>query len=269
LGLAAARLDIPLVLLEQNVIPGRANQLLSRWAALVCVAFDVTGEHLAAQARTVSTGNPLRGSIERAAAQVARATLTRDARPTLLVLGGSRGAHNINLYMTAALAKVAPALGPWQVIHQTGTRDLDEVRAAYSEASIAADVHAFIEDMAAVYSCASVAICRAGATTLAELAVMGIPAILIPYPLAAANHQWHNAQAFARRGAAVVVEDRPEPGRSVASLVASLLPLVKIDELRSEMRRAMQGSGRLGASALVASEILELVGARGYVRRSA
>lgn len=269
LGLAAARQGIPLIVLEQNVIPGRANQLLARWARSVCVTFESTAKHLPPAAHVVCTGNPVRASIVERAGTRAAAGPADPVRPTLIILGGSQGAGSLNRCVTDSLPRVAPLLQGWSIVHQTGTRDAAWVREAYAAANLPADVTSFIDDVAELYGRARLAICRAGATTLAELAVAGVPAILLPYPRATADHQWHNAQEFGRAGAAVVVADRPEAGRSAAGLTAALQPLLKVPELRTEMHLAMLQLARPGAAAAVASEILGVLEVGRTARQSA
>ncbi len=270
IGLAAARLGVPLVLLEQNLIPGRANRLLSRWAARVCLAFEDSEHPFRCRARTIVTGNPVRSAIlDLAAAADSSTHVDRSERPTLLIFGGSQGAHSLNRLIVQSLPRIAKQLIGWRVIHQTGAKDGQWVREAYAAAGIDADVRPFIHDMADAYSRASLAICRAGATTLAELAAVGVPAILLPYPLAAANHQWHNAQYFGRAGAAVVIEDRPDTAHVAATLTSSLLPLLKLPALRAEMRGAMRQLARPSAASNVVAELLAVAGAATSSLRSA
>ncbi len=256
LGLAAARLGLPLVLLEQNVIPGRANRWLARWASTICVSFAETAEVLSVRPRVIATGNPVRSAIVAASKdRTEQANLIRDTDPLLVVLGGSQGAHSINCLIPELLPEITPHLTDWQIIHQTGMKDGEKVRAAYADHRLRAEVVPFISDIEDVYCRATLAIARAGATTLAELAVSGVPAILLPYPFATANHQWHNAQAFGRAGAAIVVDDHPEPGRTTAVLTSAVTPLLRLPELRREMRLAMQNLARPDAVNMVVSEI--------------
>jgi UDP-N-acetylglucosamine--N-acetylmuramyl-(pentapeptide) pyrophosphoryl-undecaprenol N-acetylglucosamine transferase len=156
-----------------------------------------------------------------------------------------------------------------QIVHQTGAKDVEWVRASYETHQVRAEVVPFISDMADVYRRATLTVARAGATTLAELAVAGVPAILLPYPFATANHQWHNAQAFGRAGAAIVLDDRPEPGRTTAALVSAVAPLLRLPELRREMRLAMLKLARPDAVRVVVDEILSLVVSQAAERRSA
>jgi UDP-N-acetylglucosamine--N-acetylmuramyl-(pentapeptide) pyrophosphoryl-undecaprenol N-acetylglucosamine transferase len=270
LAVAASRHGVPLVLLEQNVIPGRANRWLARWAVAVCISFEDSADHLSVRPRIAVTGNPVRADIiDASTARAESAIQSRDADPLLLVLGGSQGAHSINRFVTESLPKLTDFLADWQIVHQTGAKDVEWVRAAYETHKVRADVVPFINDMADVYRRATLAVARAGATTLAELAVAGVPALLLPYPFATANHQWHNAQAFGRAGAAIVVDDRPEPGRTTSALVSAIAPLLRLPELRREMRLAMLKLARPDAVDAVVTEILSAIGVTQAARQSA
>jgi UDP-N-acetylglucosamine--N-acetylmuramyl-(pentapeptide) pyrophosphoryl-undecaprenol N-acetylglucosamine transferase len=270
LGLAAARSGVPLVLMEQNLVPGRANKLLSRWSSIVCTTFEESARYFSSRPRVLQTGNPVRRVIiERAAERATEAIQVRDSAPLLLVLGGSQGAHRVNEFVSAILPGIADYLRDWRVIHQTGAQDVESVRATYEANRIPCEVTPFIEDIAAAYSNASLAISRAGGTTLSELAVSGVPAILVPYAFATANHQWHNAQQFARAGGAIVVEDRPESGRSAAALQSAIVPLLRIPELRREMRLGMLKLARPDAAEAVAAAILSTLRSAQPTRRSA
>ncbi|MBU0513849.1 MAG: undecaprenyldiphospho-muramoylpentapeptide beta-N-acetylglucosaminyltransferase, partial [Proteobacteria bacterium] len=199
-GLAAGRRQVPLVLLEQNVMPGRTTRWLCRRAARVFTSFPGTARILG-EAKCVLTGNPVRREV----AAAAGAPRPADGRFHLLVFGGSQGARAINQAMVQAAAALAGAADRLSVIHQTGPGQTAEVEAAYRGAGLQAEVHEFIHDMAAAYARTDLTVCRAGATTLAELSAAGVPAILIPYPFAAAGHQEQNARALAEAGAAEMI----------------------------------------------------------------
>ena len=252
--IAARTAGIPVVLLEQNREPGLATGVLSRFAAAVCTSFADTGEKLP---RGVSrwTGNPVRAEIEQ---DFASRQHTRDA---LLVFGGSAGATSINRAVVEALAelgktRVAPV--PSRIIHQAGTVGLAETKAAYAEIGIAADVTEFIDDMSGAYAAAKLAICRAGATTVAELTATGTPSVLIPFPHAAA-HQLANARALEDEGAAVVVLD---DANSASRLAAELSRLLTSPKTLDSMSAAAARSGRPGAAERVFEVVCEVAGAR-------
>ncbi len=194
---AAAALGRPVVILEQNAIPGSTNRLLGRFAAKVAISFRESANWFGSKA--VFCGNPVRRGLRE------RPWNRRVPEPPLrlAVFGGSQGARAVN----DALAKLAPVLADaaWTIRHQTGPADLEWVRDAYEKWGVSAQVEAFVEDVASWYEWADLALCRAGATTLAELWVAGLPAVLVPFPYAADNHQTANALVAQAAGAAVLV----------------------------------------------------------------
>ncbi len=198
--LAASRLGIPVVLLEQNIIIGRANRWLCRSAHTVCCSFPETLRNLPPRTRAIVTGNPVRREIAEHHGQC-----RSDSSKTLLVLGGSQGAQGVNRRTVRAVSDLRRELADWTIVHQTGDRDVDEVRREYERLAVRYEVRPFFDDMEGLYSRATFVISRAGATTLAELACTGIPAILIPYPKSVRDHQLLNARYFERSGAAQIV----------------------------------------------------------------
>jgi UDP-N-acetylglucosamine--N-acetylmuramyl-(pentapeptide) pyrophosphoryl-undecaprenol N-acetylglucosamine transferase len=201
--LAARRLGIPVVLHEANVIPGRAIDWLSRFAHTVAVNFPETGDYLPGKT-VVVTGIPLRKELE-AAAGLARLS---PERFTILIMGGSQGARRVNELAVEALCRLHREGCPVNVVHLSGEKDLPTVSAAYQAAGIPHTVHGFLKEMATAYQGADLAIARSGANSCMELALFGIPALLVPYPLAARNHQVANARAIAAAGAADVIEQK-------------------------------------------------------------
>lgn len=202
--LAARRLGVPCVLHESNVIPGRAISMLSRRATAVAISFEESRYHLR-RAELVRTGMPLRAAIVEAAQQpAARAP----GQPfTVLVMGGSRGAHALNELGMRAVARAVRQGGRFRVIHLAGLHDADAVRACYAEAGVDAQVERFVHDMAAIYRQTDLALCRSGAATCAELCAFGVPSLLVPLPTAIRDHQMANARALERAGAAQVVAE--------------------------------------------------------------
>jgi UDP-N-acetylglucosamine--N-acetylmuramyl-(pentapeptide) pyrophosphoryl-undecaprenol N-acetylglucosamine transferase len=217
---AAARLmGIPTVIHEQNRHPGWANRLLAPWVDRVFVSF--AGTPLGAPAaKTVLTGNPIRRQIT----QAVQPSLPERAKAptvfTILVLGGSQGAHRLNVAVAAALAHLKP-VERFCWIHQTGPADIDQVRQAYQEAGVRARTAVFFDDMAAVYAQADLVICRAGASTVAEVTALGKSSIFIPFPFAADNHQELNARALVEAGAADLLLDAELSGLSLAQRIWS------------------------------------------------
>jgi UDP-N-acetylglucosamine--N-acetylmuramyl-(pentapeptide) pyrophosphoryl-undecaprenol N-acetylglucosamine transferase len=197
-GVIAWLLRRPLLIHEQNSVAGTTNRWLAPLARTVMVAFPGS---LKEKYRPVHTGNPVRGPILRLAAPAERLA-GRAGALRVLVVGGSLGAHALNTVVPAAIAQLS--VQP-EIYHQTGRQDLDAVRAGYAAAGIPARVEAFIDDMAAAYAWADLVICRSGALTVAELAVVGVPAILVPFPYATDDHQTGNAKFLADAGAAVLL----------------------------------------------------------------
>lgn len=230
-GVAARLSRVPLVVHEQNAIPGLTNRLLARIATRVLVAFPAA-QRVLAGAELV--GNPVRDAI-RAIEAPAERLVGRAGALRILVLGGSLGARALNENVPAALALVARDTGV-DVRHQTGRSDHAQVEAAYRQQELAANVVPFIEDMAEAWAWADLAICRAGALTVSELAAAGVPAILVPYPHAVDDHQTHNAALLVDAGAARLL---PQQQLTPASLAAAIGALGDRAALR-----AMAGSAR-------------------------
>ncbi len=256
----AARASCPVVLLEQNVIPGRATRWLSRSASLVCTSFVEAGDRLPRGIKVEVTGNPVRREIAEFASQLA----TAPASPReLLVLGGSQGADSLNEAVVAALRLLGEARSGWRVVHQTGARQVEAMRRAYAELAIDAVVEPFFDDVFARYRAASLVVSRAGATTLAELACCGLPMILLPYPHAADDHQRANALAYESRGAAVSVEHLATAEQTAARLADPLRSLLIDESHRRAMSTAARGCSRPDATAAVVDRVLELAQSRG------
>jgi UDP-N-acetylglucosamine--N-acetylmuramyl-(pentapeptide) pyrophosphoryl-undecaprenol N-acetylglucosamine transferase len=265
---AAARLELPLVIHEQNSVPGLTNRVASRWADRVAVTFPGSTHHFRREERCSVTGNPVREdvlSLDRDAARAAAREhfgLEPD-RPTLFVFGGSQGARSVNEAIIAAQAHWSDV--DLQILHATGTAGFAAAAAAWDDAREATSgppvrVVGFIDDMPAAYAAADVVVCRAGATSIAELTVLGMPAVLVPYPHATADHQTHNAQAVERAGGAVVI---PDDELSAGTLVAAVTPLLSEPARYATMARAARAFGRPDAAANVARLILGLLDPEG------
>ena len=261
---AAAKLDLPLVVHEQNSVPGLANRVAGRWADRVAVTFPGSSHRFPHPERCVVTGNPVREDVlaldrptMRAAARE-RLGLAPD-RPTLLVFGGSQGAQSINRAVVAAHPRWSSQ--DLQVLHAAGARDYPASARGWEVARTkVAGPHVklmdFIEVMSDAYAAADVVVCRAGATSIAELTVLGIPAVLVPYPNATADHQTHNARALERAGGAVVIPDDELDG---PALVAAAEPLLLDVERHAAVSRASRAFGRPDAARNVARLLLDLL----------
>ena len=239
------------LVLEQNAVPGLTNRLLARIVHAAAVTYEETLKHF--QGRGFVSGNPVRQEFFAAAAAAPSTGLRAGRR--LLVLGGSQGAHILNVTMTTAVPALMQRVPSLDVLHQTGARDLDEVRRAYQSAGVAARAESFLNPVAPEMAAADLVICRAGATTLAELAASGRPAVLIPYAAATDDHQRRNARVLVAAGAAAMVEESELSGDRLATLVSDLLD---DDVRRLAMARAMHGQARPEAAGLIVARLLEL-----------
>ena len=231
--LAAALANVPILIQEQNSFAGLTNKVLSRWAKRICVAYPGMDAFFPA-AKIKLTGNPVRGDIYMADQQVTaglarfgllpnQATAGPDKGvPTLLVIGGSQGARTLNESIEAGLPQLQQA--GVQVIWQTGTSFIERARKAVAQAGATrVQPHAFIYDMDKAYAVADAVVSRAGALSVSELCIVGRPAILVPLPTAAEDHQTHNAMALVNREAALLVNDRDARQTLVAQALQLLL----------------------------------------------
>jgi UDP-N-acetylglucosamine--N-acetylmuramyl-(pentapeptide) pyrophosphoryl-undecaprenol N-acetylglucosamine transferase len=256
--LAAALRGVATMLLEQNAVPGLTNRLLGPVVRAAAVNFAATSTFFGSKA--IVTGNPVRpeflasvGGNERGREDARRPGETT----AILVYGGSQGAHAINMAVVAALPDLAADRSRLRVTHQTGDRDANTVRQAYREAGVEADVEPFLYDMGVRLREADVIVCRAGATTLAEIAIAGKAAILVPLPTATDDHQRRNAEAMAAAGAAEVLIQADATGPEMARRIRAL---ASDPERRMRMGQAARRLARPDAARLVVDRALELAG---------
>jgi UDP-N-acetylglucosamine--N-acetylmuramyl-(pentapeptide) pyrophosphoryl-undecaprenol N-acetylglucosamine transferase len=249
-GLTAWLLRRPLLIHEQNAVPGLTNRWLSHLARRILEAFPDTFE---ASARVMRTGNPVREAIAELPGPEQRMA-GRLGPARLLIVGGSLGARALNELVPAALAGFAPAERP-EVWHQTGRRGTEDARERYEALGVRARLDPFIEDMAEAYAWADLAVCRAGALTVAELTAVGLGAILVPYPYAVDDHQTHNAEYLVRHGAALLAQQRELDPERLRELLAGLIS--NRDGLLS-LAVAARALARVDAADQVARACLEL-----------
>jgi UDP-N-acetylglucosamine--N-acetylmuramyl-(pentapeptide) pyrophosphoryl-undecaprenol N-acetylglucosamine transferase len=249
--LAAWLLRIPTAVQEQNAAAGFTNRVLGRVVQAAFTAFPETKRYFA-QHKVFQLGNPIR-----------RQLMDNYMRPShahdklrLLVFGGSQGAHALNMRVIEALPHLADLRDRLEVVHQTGARDREAVEKGYRAVGFVPDVREFIHDMSAAYADADLVVCRAGATTLAELTVCKKPSILVPFPAAADNHQVMNAMSLVRAGAAVMIEERGLTGEVLAQEIRSVLTH---PERREQMARAAGLLGSPQAASEIADVCTELV----------
>ncbi len=244
--LAAWLLRIPTAVQEQNAIAGFTNRVLGRFAQAAFTAFPEAARHFPRR-KVYQLGNPIRRTLME---NFMRPELRHDA-PRLLVFGGSQGAHALNMRVVEALPHLADLREKLAVTHQTGARDREQVEKGYRACGFEPDVREFISDMSAAYAGADLIVCRAGATTLAELTVCRKPSILVPFPFAADNHQVQNARSLVDAGAAVLIEEKDLTGERLAREIRAIL---SDPEQREKMARA---AGRMG-SPQAAKEITDV-----------
>jgi UDP-N-acetylglucosamine--N-acetylmuramyl-(pentapeptide) pyrophosphoryl-undecaprenol N-acetylglucosamine transferase len=249
--LTAALRRIPTLLLEQNAVPGLTNRMLSRLVSAAAVTFDSTASFFGR--RAFVAGNPVRPEFFTTESEPG----PEGGPPRVLIFGGSQGAHAINMAMVEAAPRLAAA-GGMDITHQTGERDLELVRNAYRGAGLAARVEPFLYDMDREMKRADVIVCRAGATTIAELTAAGGAAILVPLPTAADDHQRRNAEVLTHAGAAEMIEQQDLTGESLASHIISL---ARDMARRQRIAEAARRFARPEAAKVIVDRALALAGA--------
>ena len=250
--LLAALRRIPTLLMEQNTAPGFTNRRLARWVRAAAVSYVDTLPYFPGTGFV--SGNPVRREFLRSAEAAS------DGRPTegpvrVLIMGGSQGARAINDAVVAALPAVAAGGTGLTLTHQTGERDLRRVRQAYAQAGVAATVDGFFHDMNVRMGAADLVVARAGASTLAELTVLGRASVLVPLPTAADDHQRKNARVLAAAGASEVIDERDLSGERLAQV---LLDLASDGGRRTRMAASARALGKPDAAARVADRVVTL-----------
>jgi UDP-N-acetylglucosamine--N-acetylmuramyl-(pentapeptide) pyrophosphoryl-undecaprenol N-acetylglucosamine transferase len=253
--LAAVVKHIPTLAFEPNVVPGFANRVVARFVSAAAVHFEETAKYFR---HAEVTGVPVRQAFfEIAATDLNK---KREGVLTVLVFGGSQGAHAINEAMIRCLPELQRQAPGIHIIHQTGERDYNDALAAYKSLGESAEVFNFIEDMPSAFALADLLVCRSGASTVAEITAAGKPAIFVPFPRAADDHQRVNAEALARSGAAVVVEELKLDGVWLAETIAALLG----DPLRLRaMSEAARGLAHPHAARDIAAMAARVAGMEG------
>jgi len=247
---------IPTVILEQNTVPGITNRILGRFVNQVFVTFESSSVYFPKR-KVQALGNPIRRALLE---NFLRSKLPGPSEVfTILVLGGSQGAHAVNLRMIEAAGHLGELEGKLRVVHQSGAADEEIVRRGYTEIGFDAEVVPFIEDMSAAYRRADLVIARAGATTIAEIQVVKKASLLIPYPYAADNHQELNAKAMVDAGASIMLVERELDGPRLAQEIRRLY--ADRDRLL-EMERAASRVGRPEAAREIVDACAELVARR-------
>jgi UDP-N-acetylglucosamine--N-acetylmuramyl-(pentapeptide) pyrophosphoryl-undecaprenol N-acetylglucosamine transferase len=285
---AAMSRGIPTVMLEQNVVPGRVTRWLARSATMVCVGFRETVSYFPSAVPVVVTGNPARPAFERLyqlrfrriagdeglPSRQAECLGTREkldpnhpgsesnrdpvTEKRLIVIGGAGGARSINESMPKALARLRERLTGWQVVHQSGEGQLQDTARRYRDVGLDALVVAYIDEMAPIMFESDLVVCRCAGTTLAELALAGVPAVLVPYP-PAMEYQMANADVFAAAGAARIIDETELVGPLDVELVEQLEPLIVDDARRQSMAARMRSFACPLAAANVTDAIHQIL----------
>ncbi|MEI7638405.1 MAG: undecaprenyldiphospho-muramoylpentapeptide beta-N-acetylglucosaminyltransferase [Syntrophus sp. (in: bacteria)] len=218
--LTAHFMGIKTAIAEQNALPGVTNRILSKFVDKIFLSFPDRGQWFP-EARSVVTGNPIRASF--AAAPKMPKKKEEEEPFQILIFGGSQGAHAINMAVLAAAAELERSREKLKFVHQTGERDVQEIKDAYKSLNMSAEVHPFIMDMAKAYQEADLLICRAGATSVAEITATGKAAILVPFPFAINDHQTKNAEILVHAQAAIMIPEKDLSGRHLADTIERLI----------------------------------------------
>jgi len=255
--MAATIMFVPFVLIDQNVVPGKVNRIFSRWAKEVYCHFSQSSKWLSHAKTLVVTGNPIRKEIFNARKEDASQTFGLSLmKKTVLILGGSQGARAINETMINCLHDFEKDADRLQIIHCTGEKDFDEVNEIYKQYKIDAYVSRFMSRIELAYSMADIVISRAGAGTISEINAVGLPAILIPYPYAADNHQYYNALEIEQHGGAYLIKQEDFTVDTAIKLITELLA---DDERRGRMATNSRKLGKPNAVKSIIKRIEELI----------
>jgi UDP-N-acetylglucosamine--N-acetylmuramyl-(pentapeptide) pyrophosphoryl-undecaprenol N-acetylglucosamine transferase len=257
---AAHKLKIPLALLNVDIVPGRANKVIARWAGKIFVQFEDTAEHFAKSKATVhTTGCPLRSGFDNPQPDKAIEQLGLDKnKRVLLITGASSGSENINRTACSLSAKLNSFANNWQIVHLTGRANFEEVKQRYGDAKIAVKVLSYFDDMADLLSACDLVIGRSGAVSVAEYAAAAVPSICMPYPYHKDRHQYLNAGKLVDAGAAIIVDDLPDKKDRAEWLWEELEELMKNDDKREKMKKNYRTVAKKKAALKIAEKLLEI-----------
>jgi len=228
-------MKIPSMIHEQNFIPGLANKLSAKFADFICVSFENSKKYFPSE-KAVFTGNPVRQEILNIARPLDYRRINPAATPlAILIFGGSQGAHNINIALINSITKLSSLKEKIRLIHITGENDFEIVENAYKNDGFTTEVHKYLYNIETAYKNASLVVCRAGATTIAELIALKMPAILIPYPYSTENHQKANAEYLVKNGCAILIEEK-----EIKKLPEEIIKLVNNPESLAKMSESYQ-----------------------------
>lgn len=240
--LAAVARRVPTLVFEPNFVPGFANRIVASFVSAAAVQFEETGRYFR---RCEVTGVPVREAFFKISGS--------PPSPTLLVFGGSQGAHAINQVVMQSAAELVNKIPGLHIVHQTGERDYNDALAAYASFGGTVEVHRFIDDMPGFFSRANLLLCRSGASTVGEVTAAGKPAIFVPFPRAADDHQKRNAEALERAGAAVMMDESKLSRVSVMSTVTSLFAdTAKLEQMARSARKLAHPNAAKDIAAMAA-----------------
>ncbi len=256
---AAHKRKIPVKLINVDIVPGRANKLIARWADEIFVQFEDSAQYLKKQKHKLNcTGCPLRACFEKPNPKKAIEHFNLDKnKKTLLITGASSGSQNINNTICSLLEFLDHFADEWQIVHITGINNLEQVTVKYSNAKIAHNIVDYYDDMADLLSAADLVIGRSGAVSIAEYAAASVPSICIPYPYHRDMHQYLNAGKLVETGAAVVVDDLPDEKNRCEWLAEELEELMNNDEKLAEMKKNCEIIANKNAAKIIAEKLLK------------
>jgi UDP-N-acetylglucosamine--N-acetylmuramyl-(pentapeptide) pyrophosphoryl-undecaprenol N-acetylglucosamine transferase len=256
----AHKMSVPVSLLNVDMVPGRANKLIARWADKIFVQFEETAEHFGRfRKNVIVAGCPLRAPFENPNPQKVKEMLALDKdKKILLITGASSGSQNINRTICSLLDKLADFKDKWQIVHLTGIANFEQVKAAYAHAAIKHKVLDYWDDMAGLLSASDLVIGRSGAVSVAEYAAAGVPSICMPYPYHRDTHQYLNAGKLVEVGAAIIVDDVGDDTDRQEWLWEELQPLLKDDKTRLQMKESCKLVAKTDAARKIAETLLSL-----------
>jgi UDP-N-acetylglucosamine--N-acetylmuramyl-(pentapeptide) pyrophosphoryl-undecaprenol N-acetylglucosamine transferase len=257
---AAHKLKVPVVLLNVDIVPGRANKIIGRWADEIFVQFEETGQYFAHSSAAVHVvGCPLRSGFSNPEPDRAIEQLGLEKqKKILLITGASSGSENINDAVCSLLEKLSAFADGWQIVHLTGQANFEKVKNKYSDAKIRHKVLDYYDNMPNLLPAVDLVVGRSGAVSVAEYAAASVPSICIPYPYHKDRHQYLNAGKLVEAGAAVIVDDLPERKDTAQRLWAELEELMKDEKKRKKMAENCKAVSNMGAASKIAEELLEI-----------
>lgn len=257
--LAAHKLKVPITLLNVDIVPGRANKIISRWANEIFVQFEDTMQYFTRTKAVVHVaGCPLRSGFGNPEPDRVKSELGLDkGKKTLLITGASSGSENINRAVCSLLEKLEIFADDWQIVHLTGADNYEKVKEKYAEAKIGHAILSYYDDMPNLLAASDLLIGRSGAVSVAEYAAASVPSICMPYPYHKDRHQYLNAGKLVEAGAAVIVDDLPNDKERQGWLWEDLEELMKNEKKCEEMRQACKSTARLDASLIIAEMLVK------------